>query len=60
MLWEHTPRDGAENTRRGPSGRLPLPRREVREMRPELEPPQGGVRAIAQGERLVARVRCGR
>ena len=38
----------------------PLPRREVREMRPELEPPQGGVRAIAQGGRLVARVRCGR
>lgn len=42
-----TCRDGAENTRRGPSGRPPA--EEVREMRPELEPPQGGVRAIAQG-----------
>lgn len=42
-----TCRDGAENTWRGPSGRPPA--EEVREMRPELEPPQGGVRAIARG-----------
>lgn len=33
---------------------------EVTEMRPELAPPQGGVRAVAQGGRLVGRVRCGR
>lgn len=48
-----------QRTPRGDQVGDPAPE-EVTEMRPELAPPQGGVRAVAQGGRLVGRVRCGR